>query len=177
MLFANVLKLYEASFALGQNTVIIGVLISWVNLDLGIETCFYQGMNACGKAWLQFVFPLYVILLVLLFIILGSADQWKILRVTRLNVIVSPLYKKTTAFLVNCVVSVFTTLFWAGLSIVVQCIMALVVALAPSNSVQLITLAWISLILIMVVGFLQVYKHQPLNALEVGYFAGLLMLA
>ena len=286
--FANVLKLYEASFALGQNTV-IGVLISWVNLDLGIETCFYQGMDACGKAWLQFVFPLYVISLVLLFIILGSADQWKILRVTRLNVIISPLSKKATTFLGNRAVSVLATLFllsytklirtvilifskasiqccdsstdlchhsyttwyldgniryftgchlflvivacilsvviilfttflvmfpllaenrlqafecrgtwrlklqpwfdaygspykeryrfWVGLSIVVRCIMALVVALAPSNSAQLTALAWISLILIMVVAFLQVYKHRLLNALEVWYFAGLLILA
>ena len=35
------------------------VLLSWPNLDLGIETCFYDGMNAVTKAWLQLGFPLY----------------------------------------------------------------------------------------------------------------------
>jgi len=28
------------------------------NLDLGIETCFYNGMDDCTKMWLQLVFPI-----------------------------------------------------------------------------------------------------------------------
>ena len=35
------------------------VLLSWPNLDIGIETCFYNGMTAATKAWLQLVFPVY----------------------------------------------------------------------------------------------------------------------
>ena len=34
-------------------------LIAWLNLDFGIETCFFHGMNAYTKTWLQFVFPFY----------------------------------------------------------------------------------------------------------------------
>ena len=34
--------------------------IAWLNLDFGIEVCFYQGMDAYGKTWLQFVFPIYL---------------------------------------------------------------------------------------------------------------------
>lgn len=34
--------------------------IAWLNLDLGIETCFVDGLDAYWKTWLQFVFPLYV---------------------------------------------------------------------------------------------------------------------
>ena len=34
--------------------------IAWVNLDLGIETCFVHGMEGTTKAWLQFVFPVYI---------------------------------------------------------------------------------------------------------------------
>ena len=34
--------------------------IAWLNLDLGIETCFIDGLDAYWKTWLQFVFPLYV---------------------------------------------------------------------------------------------------------------------
>lgn len=33
--------------------------ISWLNLNAGIATCFYNGMDTYSKAWLQFVFPLY----------------------------------------------------------------------------------------------------------------------
>ena len=40
------------------------VFISWINLDLGIEVCFYSGMDVYQKTWLQFVFPFYVWFLV-----------------------------------------------------------------------------------------------------------------
>ena len=40
------------------------IFISWLNLDLGIETCFYDGMDIYAYAWLQFLFPFYLLLLV-----------------------------------------------------------------------------------------------------------------
>ena len=40
------------------------VFIAWVNLDFGVETCFYSGMDTYQKTWLQFSFPLYIWLLV-----------------------------------------------------------------------------------------------------------------
>ena len=40
------------------------VFISWINLDLGIEVCFYSGMDVYLKTWLQFVFPFYIWFLV-----------------------------------------------------------------------------------------------------------------
>lgn len=45
-------------------------IISWLNLDLGIETCFFNGMSAVSKTWLQFVFPFYLWFLVALIIYL-----------------------------------------------------------------------------------------------------------
>ena len=39
-------------------------VISLLNLDLGIETCFYDGMTEYDKTWLQFVFPLYLLFIV-----------------------------------------------------------------------------------------------------------------
>ena len=45
-------------------TKIIIALIAWMNLDLGIKTCFVDGLNAMAKAWLQFVFPAYVWIIV-----------------------------------------------------------------------------------------------------------------
>ena len=43
---------------------VLRVFISWINLDLGIESCFYPGLDMYEKTWLQFVFPLYIWLLV-----------------------------------------------------------------------------------------------------------------
>ena len=54
---------------------ILSVFISWLNLDLGIETCFFSGMDAYLKTWLQFVFPLYIWVLVGVIIILCHYSQ------------------------------------------------------------------------------------------------------
>ena len=49
---------------------VLTVFISWVNLDLGIEMCFYDGMSSQAKVLLQLVFPAYLFLLMFLIIIL-----------------------------------------------------------------------------------------------------------
>ena len=36
------------------------IFISWLNLDFGIETCFYDGMDIYTYSWLQFIFPFYL---------------------------------------------------------------------------------------------------------------------
>ena len=38
----------------------LSVFISWLNLDLGIETCFIKGLDGYWKKWLQFAFPFYL---------------------------------------------------------------------------------------------------------------------
>ena len=36
------------------------VVVAWLNLDFGIEACFFKGLNAFWKTWLQYLFPLYI---------------------------------------------------------------------------------------------------------------------
>ena len=67
--YANVVKLYEHVFFPKGTIPFLSQFISWVNLDLGINTCFYHGMDSCIKAWLQFVFPAYIWFLLILIII------------------------------------------------------------------------------------------------------------
>ena len=57
------------------------VLLALSNLDLGLETCFYNGMDAFSKTFLQLVFPLYLILIAFALII-GSRYSIKIQRLT-----------------------------------------------------------------------------------------------
>ena len=69
--YANVIRINQAIFfpptSTGSLSHVIGkiltVFIAWLNLDFGIETCFYDGMNGYAKTWLQFVFPVYIWLL------------------------------------------------------------------------------------------------------------------
>ena len=46
------------------------VIVSLVNLDLGIPLCFYDGMDDADKAGLQFVFPAYLLILTMTVIVL-----------------------------------------------------------------------------------------------------------
>ena len=68
--YINVVKLCEDLFLPNNHVPIITQFISWFNLDLGIQTCFYNGMDAYGKTWLQIVFPSYIWLLMLLIVII-----------------------------------------------------------------------------------------------------------
>ena len=58
--YANIVKLYEFSFFPDEPIPVLSWFISWLNLDFGIETCFYNGMDSYGKVLLQYVFPLYI---------------------------------------------------------------------------------------------------------------------
>ena len=57
------------------------LLLSLSNLDLGFETCFYNGMDGYSKALLQLVFPLYLIFIAFVLII-ASRHSTTIQRIT-----------------------------------------------------------------------------------------------
>ena len=40
--------------------VFLQVFVAWLNLDFGIESCFFVRLDAYWKAWLQFLFPFYI---------------------------------------------------------------------------------------------------------------------
>ena len=62
--YANIVQATKtALFSNGSKSIFINILsvfIAWLNLDLGIETCFVEGLNTYYRTWLQFVFPLYI---------------------------------------------------------------------------------------------------------------------
>ena len=55
-----------------QERNVITVFISWLNLELGIDTCYFPGMDTYIKTWLKLAFPSYVFFLVVLVIIISS---------------------------------------------------------------------------------------------------------
>ena len=69
--YANIVGVNHAIFLPVESTDAFSIFIAWLNLDFGIETCFYKGMDAYSKTWLQFVFPVYIWLLVGLVILVS----------------------------------------------------------------------------------------------------------
>ena len=64
ILYANIVQANKAVFLPKNERNILTVFIAWLNLDLGIESCFFDGLTAYQHAWLQYAFPLYLWLLI-----------------------------------------------------------------------------------------------------------------
>ena len=69
ILYANILHSNRAIFFPDGHFSPATVFISWINLDLGIETCFFNGMDAYAKTWLQFLFLRYIWTIVIAMIV------------------------------------------------------------------------------------------------------------
>ena len=62
--YANVVSINEFIFLINGNVFgLLKVFMSFTNLDLGIEMCFYNGMDGYAKMWLQLFFPFYLIII------------------------------------------------------------------------------------------------------------------
>ena len=76
--YASIVKISESNGIFFPNgpVPVLSQFIAWLNLDLGIETCFYHGMTAYHKVWLQFVFPLYIWFIIATIIVLCRYSRW-----------------------------------------------------------------------------------------------------
>ena len=75
LLYANIIAANRAIFLSFERPNVLSVFIAWFNLDFGLETCFYDGMDGYAKVWLQLVFPAYILFLVAMVIILAERSQ------------------------------------------------------------------------------------------------------
>ena len=73
--YANVIQASQYILLPWKSTHILSVFIAWLNLDLGVETCFFEGLDAYYKTWLQFVFPFYIWSIAGLIIILSKYSR------------------------------------------------------------------------------------------------------
>ena len=74
--YANVVKMNQALLLPNNKTNFLSVFIAWMNLDVGIDVCFFDGMDGFAKTFLQFVFPAYIWLLVGVVICLANQFQF-----------------------------------------------------------------------------------------------------
>ena len=68
--YANIVATNQHKFF--PSTSSVTLFVSWLNLDLGVDTCFFDGMNFYWKTWIQLAFPAYILLLVVLVIIISE---------------------------------------------------------------------------------------------------------
>ena len=80
--YANIVSINDSVFLVNDSVFKpLRVFLSFTNLDLGIETCFYNGMDSYVKMWLQLFFPSYLIIIAVS-IIIASRYSSRILRLT-----------------------------------------------------------------------------------------------
>ena len=73
--YANILAANRSTFLTLDTPNFLTVFVSWLNLDLGIQACFYNKMDSYGKLLLQLVFPFYIFILIAIIIILCNCSR------------------------------------------------------------------------------------------------------
>ena len=107
--YANIVRANHATFFPPNTTnSFLSWFIAWINLDFGIETCFYNGLDAYVKTWLQFVFPLYIWFLVITIIVMSHYSK----RATRLSgrnavQVLTTLFLLSYAKLLRIIITIF----------------------------------------------------------------------
>ncbi len=88
---------------------VLRVFLSWINLDLGIEVCYYSGMDVYQKTWLQFVFPFYIWFLVGVIILFChySSRVMKLMGMRNIEVLAT-LFLLSYAKLLKTIVTAFS---------------------------------------------------------------------
>ena len=69
--YANILGA-NGGIIISSSTKVPSLFISWLNLEVGLDICLFEGMDTYWKTWLQLAFPSYVILLVIVIIIVSN---------------------------------------------------------------------------------------------------------
>ena len=73
--YANIIWINRSIFFPTMVTNLLTVFIAWLNLDIGIQTCFYHGLDTYARVWLQFVFPFYIWFLVITVVYLSNRSS------------------------------------------------------------------------------------------------------
>ena len=109
--YANIIAVNKTLFYPSGETNILTVFIAWPNLDLGIDACFFDGMDAYSMTWLQFVFPLYIWLLVGLITVICnvSTTAARILGSTNPIAVLATLFLLSYTKLLRTIIAAFSS--------------------------------------------------------------------
>ena len=100
LFYANIVWENKATFFPPETSGgFLAVFIAWLNLDFGISTCFYDGLDSYAYTWLQFSFPIYIWFLAFLIIIASRYSSF-INKLCRRNIVqvLATLFFRTLNF-------------------------------------------------------------------------------
>lgn len=66
----------DTSTGAQRKPMLLNHFIALINLDLDVSVCLYDGLNAYQKAWLQFVFPIYIWTISIVIIFLSRKSRF-----------------------------------------------------------------------------------------------------
>ena len=70
--YADIVSAGSAVFFSSSEPSFPSVFVAWLNLDIGIDVCFIDGLDAYTKTWIQLIFPGFIISLVIMVIIVSE---------------------------------------------------------------------------------------------------------
>ena len=110
--YANIVAVNKSIFFPPDDHSVLSVFIAWLNLDQGFEICFANGLDAYGKLWLQFVFPIYIWTLVGI-MIAGSYYSTRLGRLLGRNpvAVLSTLFLLSYAKLLRTIIAILSFTF------------------------------------------------------------------
>ena len=73
--YAHIIVANKSVLVRLSSTSFPSIFISWINLDIGIDACFYDGMDTYTKTWLQMALPAYLIILIVAVIISSKYSE------------------------------------------------------------------------------------------------------
>ena len=77
LFYANCMQAnFQSFFTSSDKDYASTTFISWLNLDFGFTVCFYSGMTAYQKIWLEFGFLIYLLLLGAMIVCLSRRFVW-----------------------------------------------------------------------------------------------------
>ena len=107
--YANIVRAKDSTFFPGSaaNT-FMNWFVAWLNLDFGIESCYFNGLDAIAKTWMQFVFPLYIWIIVVA-IIISSHYSTSISKIYAKNIlrVLATLFLMSYSKLLRVVIFIF----------------------------------------------------------------------
>ena len=75
LFYTNIVMVNADTYLPFSTPNIATVFISWFNLDIGFDVCFFEGLDRSDKALIRLAFPAYVIILVIIIIVISECSS------------------------------------------------------------------------------------------------------
>ena len=76
LFFANIVNYYIQSLSLEYPYSLVLAPVAWISLNVGVPVCFHTDLNPLLHAFYEFIFPTYLVILVIILVSLPLCFKW-----------------------------------------------------------------------------------------------------